>query len=325
MANNYDTYEALDFAQEESFIRWVKGQDETARQFWETWRDQHPEKVDELETARRIILAIKIKETEPTTRQINDLWARIDEATTPISHKQTKRIPLRIVLQYVAAACIGLLVFLTIFNPRKRISSDDQQVFYHLPDGSSVNLNEASSITFKSRNWRQKRVVQLEGEAFFSVKKGNPFTVNTTQGQVKVLGTSFNVKATGQAFEVKCLSGKVSVSHRNSTQILSARQTTRLLTDGSLTPPEEEALPIIANWRDVEIIMDSVKLIEVFEELQRQFGIQVISNIQDDQRLVNAFFRNSNLDSALYNIDYAVSKIAIEQKGDTIIISDSDF
>ena len=101
------------------------------------------------------------------------------------------------------------------------------------------------------------------------------------------------------------------------------RQSTRLQNDGSLSPPEEESRPAIADWRNVEIIMDSARLREVFEELERQFGVTVISNIANNERLVNAFFRNSNLDSALYNIDYAVSNISFEERGDTIIVSDN--
>lgn len=322
MNQNYETYEALDFAQDDSFIRWVKGEDDAARQFWEAWRDEHPEKAGELEAARRLVLALRVEEEEPAARQIDDLWNKIDRATQASPQNRAKRIPIRLILQYVAAACIGLLVFLTIFDPHERISTGNRQVLVTLPDGSSVNLNRQSSITFKKRGWTQNRVVQLEGEGFFSVRKGNPFTVNTLKGQVKVLGTSFNVKAGEEAFEVKCLSGRVSVAHGASTQVLSARQSTHLQTDGRLSPPEEELRPDIADWRNVEIIMDSARLQEVFEELERQFGIEVVSNIADDERLVNAFFRNSNLDSALYNIHYAVSNISFEERGDTIIVSD---
>lgn len=323
MNQNYETYEALDFAQDDSFIRWVKKEDDAARQFWENWRDEHPEKAGELEAARRLVLALRVDEEEPAGQQIDGLWAKIDQATREKPKKQGKRIPIRLILQYAAAACIGLLVFLTIFDPHERISSGNRQVLATLPDGSSVNLNRQSSITFKRRGWTGNRTVQLEGEGFFSVRKGAPFTVNTLKGQVKVLGTSFNVKAGEEAFEVKCLSGRVSVAHGASTQVLSARQSTRLQTDGSLSPPEEETRPAIAGWRDVEIVMDSARLREVFEELERQFGVEVISRIADDERLVNAFFRNSNLDSALYNINYAVSNISFEERGDTIIVSDN--
>ena len=326
MANNYKTYEALDFAQDDSFIRWVKERDETARRFWEEWRDKNPGKAEELKAARHLVLALQVEESEPDTRQIDRLWSKIDRATPVIHKRRAKRISMRQVLQYAVAACIGLLIFLTLFDPHERVSSGKQQVLYNLPDGSSVNLNETSSITFKNRKWKQNRTIQLDGEAFFSVKKGNPFTINTLKGQVTVLGTSFNVKATDDEFEVSCLSGRVSVKHNNSTQLLTAGQSTRLQKDGRLTSPVVAPPPAIANWRDVEITMDSAKLHEVFEELERQFGIQVISDIPDDQRLVNAFFRNSNLDSALYNIDYAVSDIVIDvtENRDTVFVSGSD-
>jgi ferric-dicitrate binding protein FerR (iron transport regulator) len=40
-------------------------------------------------------------------------------------------------------------------------------------------------------------------EAYFQVKKGQTFSVNTTDGVVKVLGTHFNVKQRKNYFEVK--------------------------------------------------------------------------------------------------------------------------
>jgi ferric-dicitrate binding protein FerR (iron transport regulator) len=47
-------------------------------------------------------------------------------------------------------------------------------------------------------------------EAYFQVKKGQTFSVNTTDGVVKVLGTHFNVKQRKNYFEVNCFEGLVS-------------------------------------------------------------------------------------------------------------------
>jgi hypothetical protein len=43
MESNFTNYTPLDFAQEPSFIRWVKRQDETAGRFWHQWLQEHPE------------------------------------------------------------------------------------------------------------------------------------------------------------------------------------------------------------------------------------------------------------------------------------------
>ncbi len=67
-----------------------------------------------------------------------------------------------------------------------------------LPDGSVVNLNSGSDLTYSSSGFNSiNRSVYLTGEGFFNVTKDSehPFYVNTPGIKLKVLGTTFNVKA----------------------------------------------------------------------------------------------------------------------------------
>src|SRR5690606_24206533 len=70
-----------------------------------------------------------------------------------------------------------------------------------LPDGSKVWLNAGSTLTYPSRFNAEERVVSLEGEAYFEVRKsqtpagGMPFRVFTKGQTIEVLGTVFNVSA----------------------------------------------------------------------------------------------------------------------------------
>ena len=80
-------------------------------------------------------------------------------------------------------------------------------------------LNSKSTITFNKHNWDTNRTLELNGEAFFDVEKGNTFTVKTSQGNVSVLGTEFNVNASVDFFRVSCYEGKVKVSEMLTTVI----------------------------------------------------------------------------------------------------------
>jgi len=64
-----------------------------------------------------------------------------------------------------------------------------------LTDGTTVTINSGSTLKYLS-NYSNKsnRKVFLKGEAFFDVAKNKkaPFTVNTTDMRIKVLGTRFN-------------------------------------------------------------------------------------------------------------------------------------
>jgi transmembrane sensor len=63
-----------------------------------------------------------------------------------------------------------------------------------LPDGTTGWLNSSSSLKYNG-NFLNDRQITLTGEAFFDVSRdrNRPFTVNTSEINLKVLGTRFNV------------------------------------------------------------------------------------------------------------------------------------
>lgn len=76
-----------------------------------------------------------------------------------------------------------------------------------LPDGSKVWLNAASKLKYPIQFSKEKREVELEGEAYFEVRSRGimgeskvedtriPFIVRTKHQKIEVLGTHFNVSA----------------------------------------------------------------------------------------------------------------------------------
>jgi len=92
-----------------------------------------------------------------------------------------------------------------------------QQQSIELPDGSTVELNANSSLTFE-KNWNQleTRKVWLKGEAFFEVVKKEQshqkFQVITKDLTVEVLGTVFNVNSHREETKVFLQEGKVNLS-----------------------------------------------------------------------------------------------------------------
>ncbi len=85
-----------------------------------------------------------------------------------------------------------------------------------LPDGTRVYLNSGTKIRYSSE-FKNHRKVQLSGEAFFNVTHdtNHPFTVQTSNAQIIVVGTSFNVSASTDSVEVVVESGIVKLSSRN--------------------------------------------------------------------------------------------------------------
>lgn len=66
-----------------------------------------------------------------------------------------------------------------------------------LADGTTVHLNAGSKLLYPVRFVGKRRIVTLEGEAYFDVRKDeeHPFVVRTRFGEVTVLGTAFNINA----------------------------------------------------------------------------------------------------------------------------------
>lgn len=64
-----------------------------------------------------------------------------------------------------------------------------------LIDGTDIELNSNSSITFNNSTILKQRKVDLTGEAFFDVahNKNRPFIVQSSDLKIEVLGTEFNV------------------------------------------------------------------------------------------------------------------------------------
>lgn len=81
-----------------------------------------------------------------------------------------------------------------------------------LPDGSSIELGGASSVT--TRYGHDERAVDLDaGEAFFRVAHAErPFVVNAGPLRIRDLGTAFNVRRTGDRVTVAVTEGRVRVS-----------------------------------------------------------------------------------------------------------------
>lgn len=82
-----------------------------------------------------------------------------------------------------------------------------------LPDGSHVELNAATSLSYEHRS--DERRLRLEkGQAYFVVAKDStrPFIVDTPSGSVRVTGTIFDVRTGRDGFlEVNVVEGSVQV------------------------------------------------------------------------------------------------------------------
>lgn len=150
-----------------------------------------------------------------------------------------------------------------------------------LPDGSTVELNSASRLTYARafgawplRPAAQRRV-HLTGEAFFDVvpDAAHPFVVETAGARVEVLGTRFNVRARPERTEVALVSGRVRVTEAGRPPVVLARagQTARLGADPVRITPLDQVLA----WRRQGFTAIDEPVGAVLAEVERRFALTI--------------------------------------------------
>ncbi|WP_367770470.1 FecR family protein [Flavobacterium sp. WC2421] len=219
----------------------------------------------------------------------------------------------------VAAAIVVLLTgaYFLFYNTTTAFETQIAQIkTFHLPDDSEVLLNAASKITFKEKEWENKRDLTLDGEAYFQVKKGQTFSVNTADGVVQVLGTHFNVKQRKNYFEVSCFEGLVSVTHNNETVKLPPGKTFRLINNKIEDVPDFNAQN--PSWMQKESSFDRIPLDQVIAELERQYDIKIKTEGVDTSKLFTGSFTHTNQKIALEAITIPL-KLSYKLQGKTVI------
>jgi ferric-dicitrate binding protein FerR (iron transport regulator) len=196
------------------------------------------------------------------------------------------------------AASIALAIgFFTFFSSSPvEVSTQLAEHSVHvLPDGSTVTLNADSRLKYDAKTFEDERMLELSGEGFFEVKKGSSFKVQTNQGTVTVLGTSFNVFDRSELFEVTCETGKVAVESGVDKVIL----TPGLKANNSTGALIEGQRDVVSNaWIAGSYAFVEDNLETVLEEVERQFAVDI--SIPDlSGRLFTGEFDSKDLETTL--------------------------
>ncbi|MBK8054187.1 MAG: FecR domain-containing protein [Saprospiraceae bacterium] len=312
----------------DSFIRWVKSEFEEDDDKWSAFIDEHPEEENEINKAITFVRNLEFKD-DLAFRQ-KDVWDRIASSTNLSTSSEATIKPLFgnkfKIISLLAAACMLLvLVYRIGIHTETEVKTEyAQQLTESLPDGSSVILSPDSKISYNAKAWNKVRAIELEGTAFFEVKKGSTFTVNTSQGNVTVLGTSFSVTSRNKTFEVICKTGKVAVKLNKKDgkeSILLPGDMVVLKSDSLAFDDGSDERPNTVSWLDGIYTFESQPLSEVVSELQRQFNVSV--NISDGLSKLpyTGFFRKNDLNEALYSVTWPLGLTYTIEKNGTVTIS----
>lgn len=151
-----------------------------------------------------------------------------------------------------------------------------------LPDGTKVWLNAGSKISYSQTFGYTVRLVRLEGEGYFEVAHNEqlPFSVESGNVRVKVLGTKFNVRdyPTDAEASVSLAEGSVSMSS------MRMASTERVLTPGQRATVNKETGRIrvddyeVANaiqWTNGILVFDGESLRDIVNDLERCYNVRI--------------------------------------------------
>lgn len=171
--------------------------------------------------------------TELSKETIYRGWEKI---STEITKRSLSIVPQKrrsfVWLHYAAAVFAGIIIASAIWmnlSVGEKITEQNilvQNVVYNrtgvqpllLPDQSEVWINEYTKITYPEEFNGQRRIVALDGKAYFDIRKNTekPFVVQIGEVEVEVTGTEFFVESFSKEESlVTLITGSVNLNYKN--------------------------------------------------------------------------------------------------------------
>ncbi|MBK7340040.1 MAG: FecR family protein [Saprospiraceae bacterium] len=306
MKESYSSYQVEQFLEDPDFVSWVMSGQPYSKK-WSDFSIQYPEANFNYISAIRLCKALQYKSLEASSPDHKDiLWDKIQSAIAV--EPERKKIHLSRIMTWIGSAAASLLLvyFLFFFNKTNLIdvTTEVAQTSTHLlPDGSSVKLNAKSQVNYDAASFLKNRRIQLIGEAFFEVTKGSKFTVETSQGEVEVLGTSFNIYSRSDWMEVTCFTGKVAVTYKNNNSRFILTPGQKVNNKDISAAVQKTEIDNAKLWTSGYFYYNQVPLQHILDELQRQYQISDVQ-IADSLRQIpyTGYFHKANLQQAIHSI-----------------------
>lgn len=191
-----------------------------------------------------------------------------------------------------------------------------------LPDGSMAYVHTGSTLSFSPHYINGKRVVILEGEAYFKVRHDSrhPFIVHANSVMTTVYGTEFNVRTEGQhAASVTLISGSVGISSPHCSRLLAPGQQAAV-TDKGATVQNVDLLPF-TNWRDGYLYYDRVPLETIVTDLAHNYNLDVRFDNNDTRSKLTHFVceRGADIHTVISMLN-EMQKVRVRLEDKTLVV-----
>ncbi len=198
---------------------------------------------------------------------------------------------------------------------------------FQLPDGSKGWLNSETKLKYPL-NFKYNRHVNLVGEAYFEVTKNKnlPFTVTTSNLDIKVLGTTFSVSALSDepTTDVVLEEGSVEIGNPGIGLKTVLKPDHKLVFDNQNHEYQTTSLNArqYNAWKDGMLIFRNESLGEVFKRLSRWYNVKITFTEDQIKRYkYRATFKNETVEEVIrliamtLPIEYKIQKRAYDDQG----------
>ena len=176
-----------------------------------------------------------------------------------------------------------------------------------LSDQSKVILNSDSRLEYPKVFKSNERFVQLDGEAFFTIRKDSiPFIVKSKNANISVLGTEFNVWARDNETRVAVKNGQVRLSpqevNNDNFVMLYKNQMSFVKDKQNPQTPKNIDMAIYLDWLENRLVFNKTPLTEVIAEIERSYDVSIHLDEKLQDRLLTAQFADTSIEPVLKKI-----------------------
>ena len=210
------------------------------------------------------------------------------------------------------------------------VSTNAQQEIT-LSDGSRISLNSGSSLVYPASFKGKKRLVELEGEAFFDIARdaGRPFLINiASEAEAEVLGTSFNLRQDPKNRKVflNVVTGKVAFyakGKKKEAEIVEQEEQA-VYENGSVRQKANFNLNFLS-WKTRTLEFENTPLPEVVEQIGRHYRTEIhIVDDKLDTLALTGIYKNQSIDEVIEEIGLVLD-LEFRKEGSTINVSGIEF
>ncbi len=218
----------------------------------------------------------------------------------------------------------GIFTYTMFIRPDVYMAKSENRTV-HLEDGSVVTLLPGAEMTVAKSFPADTRVVDLKGDAIFSVAKSklHPFIVRADGFSTKVLGTVFKISQSGKKKVVDLYEGKVAVSSPGvPVSFLTPNQkwtnfgiahTTAVI---SLKPVRKSAGKVSSI---LSLSFNDVPLKEVVTVLENSYNTKVLYPKEAEDRKITADFTGGKVGENIESLAFILG-LEVQKKENTYIL-----